>query len=62
MMLVSYGNMYCEWIYVVLVAKNREAKGCSCTYQYHHYCNLPVSLQSDVVIACWRVFNSQCIN
>jgi len=45
MMLVSYGNMYSEWICVVLVAKNREAKGCSCTYQYHHYCNLPVSLK-----------------
>jgi len=26
MMLFSYGNMYCEWICLVLVAENREAK------------------------------------
>jgi hypothetical protein len=26
MLLFSYGNMYCEWICLVLVAENREAK------------------------------------
>jgi hypothetical protein len=36
--------------------------GCSCTCQYHHYCNLSVSLKVMWWLLVGGFLNSQCIN